>query len=62
MPRIRPQVYLVLDKDDTKGITTPGIVEGYEWQSGGKTRKRYQTLVAYSAGTIARLKTQGEEH
>ena len=41
MPRIRPQVSLVLDKDDTKGITTPGIVEGYEWQSGGKTRKRY---------------------
>jgi hypothetical protein len=57
MPRIRPQVSLVLDKDDTKGITTPGIVEGYEWQADGKTRKRYQTLVAYSAGTIAWLKT-----
>lgn len=63
MPRIRPQVSLVLDKDDTKGITTPGIVEGYEWQADGKTRKRYQTLVAYSAGTIARLKNppQAEE-
>ncbi len=56
MPRIRPQVSVELDKDDNRGITTPGIVEGYEWQSDGKTRKRYQTLVAYSAGTVARLK------
>ena len=55
---------LVLNKDldRSKGIKTPGIVEGFSYDTAdGKTRHKYETLVSYSQNTIKKLAELDEE-
>lgn len=44
------------DLDRSKGIKTPGIVEGFSYDTAdGKTRHKYETHVAYSQNTVKKL-------
>lgn len=50
------------DLDRSKGIKTPGIVEGFSYDTAdGKTRHKYETLVSYSQNTVKKLAALGEE-
>ena len=55
-------VKLLLNKDldRSKGIKTPGIVEGFSYDTtDGKTRHKYETLVSYSQNTVKKLAALG---
>jgi hypothetical protein len=50
------------DLDRSKGIKTPGIVEGFSYDTAdGKTRHKYETLVSYSQNTVKKLAALDEE-
>lgn len=54
----RAKLIVNKDLDRSKGIKTPGIVEGFSYDTAdGEKRHKYETLVSYSQNTIKKLST-----